>query len=248
MVTKVSLDGLKVLITRPQQQAKPLSDQVNKAGGQAIVFPVVDIVSVPPEQWPSLNLSEQTMIIFVSRNAVTNFVSGLTQPLPEETVLVAVGTGTADSMRKLGLRVDIQPPQSTGSEGLLAMPEFQQLDEQNVLIVRGNGGRELLADTLNARGANIRYIEVYERTLPTPDKSQCQLALTADCVVCTSVGGVENLTLLLHDGLMSLLAKPLVVVSDRIKHYALSRGFGRVEVADESSDRAVMQQLMELEI
>ncbi|MDH5357672.1 MAG: uroporphyrinogen-III synthase [Gammaproteobacteria bacterium] len=243
----MSLQGKKVLITRPEQQAKTVCELVEKAGGQAITFPVIDIVPIPPEKWSQHALSEQNMIIFISRNAVMHFVSELTQPLPEKTLLAAVGAGTADSMREKGLRVDIQPPQSTGSEGLLAMPELQLLDDQNVLIVRGKGGRELLAESLHARGANIRYIEVYERSLPSPSAAEYQLALTANYVVCTSVAGVENLLRLLQDDVKALLTKPLVVMSERIKQYALTQGFHCVEVADESSDSAVIQRLIEME-
>ena len=160
MVTKPSLDGLKVLVTRPEQQARSLCDSITSAGGVAIALPVLDIVPILPWHESAFSLAKQDMIIFISRNAVTHFMSGLQTRLADNVQLAAVGAGTAATMREHGLRVDIQPPAPAGSESLLTMPELNTVQDKNVLIVRGDGGRELLADTLLARGANISYLEV----------------------------------------------------------------------------------------
>jgi len=248
MVASSSLNGLKVLVTRPQQQAKKLGDMIMVSGGQPIAFPVIEIVPVDVKMWPEINLSEQDMIIFVSRNAVANFVSALTEPLAEQIQLISVGAGSAESMRAHGLRVDVQPAQSIGSEGLLVMSEFDDMMGKKVLIIRGNGGRELLADTLVQRGASVMYLEVYDRALPKPSKEQCQEALTAECIICTSVEGVKNLSKLLQKGLKTLVDKPMLVVSERIKVYAESLGFQHIVVTSSVSDDAVLEQLIKLEI
>jgi len=248
MVANASLNGLKVLVTRPQQQAKKLCDMIVATGGQAITFPVIDIVPTDVKTWPQFDLAKQDMIIFVSRNAVSNFVDTLIAPLAEHIQLVSVGAGSAASMRSHGLRVDIQPSQSIGSEGLLLMPEFDDMTDKEVLIIRGKGGRELLADTLVERGATVRYLEVYERALPRVSVEQCEQALTAECVVCTSVEGVKNLSELLQKGLKILLDKPMLVVSERIKNYAQTLGFQRIIVTSNVSDDAVLEQLIKMEI
>lgn len=248
MVAKASLNGLKVLVTRPEQQAHKLCDMIHQAGGQAMRFPVIDIVPIAVKEWPEYPLAELDMIIFVSRNAVVHFINALSEPLPEQIQLVSVGAGSAASMREHGLRVDIQPEQSIGSEGLLLMPAFDGMVGKNVVIIRGKGGRELLANTLVERGATVNYLEVYERALPTPSASQCNDALTSDCVVCTSVEGVKNLSILLQKGLKTVADKPMLVVSDRIKMYAESVGFQQVIVTSDVSDAAVLEQLVKLEI
>jgi len=248
MAVNDSLKGLKVLVTRPQQQAKELCDMIVASGGQAISFPVIDIVPTDMKMWSQCDLAKQDMIIFVSRNAVSNFVDALTDPLAEHIQLASVGAGSAASMRDHGLRVDIQPSQSIGSEGLLLMPEFDEVAGKNVLIVRGKGGRELLADTLVQRGAAARYLEVYERSLPKPSVEQCDQALTAECIVCTSVEGVKNLSVLLQKGLKTLLDKPMLVVSERIKNTAQTLGFQRIIVTANVSDGAVLEQLINMEI
>ena len=247
MVAKMPLNGLKVLVTRPKQQAKKLSEMIISSGGQAIVFPVIDIVPTDKQAWPQFDLAKQDMIIFVSRNAVVHFINALDVPLAEQIQLVSVGAGSAASMREHGLRVDIQPSQSIGSEGLLVMPEFDEMAGKNVLIVRGKGGRELLADTLVQRGASVRYLEVYERTLPNPSADQCEQALTSECIVCTSVEGVKNLTVLLQKGLKIVLDKPMLVVSERIKNTAQSLGFQRIIVTSSVSDAAVLEQLINMD-
>jgi len=248
MVANTSLAGLKVLVTRPEQQAQKLCNMIAVAGGEAIAFPVIDILPIDVQTETDRVLADLDMIIFVSRNAVSYFVDSLKIPLDKQIQLVSVGAGSAASMRAHGLRVDIQPSQSIGSEGLLLMPEFDDMGGKSILIIRGKGGRELLADTLAERGAIVHYLEVYERALPTPLAAQCEQALTAECVVCTSVEGVKNLTKLLQKGLKTLVDKPMLVVSERIKNYAQSLGFQHIVVTSDVSDDAVLEQLIKLEL
>jgi len=246
MEANSALAGWKVLVTRPAGQAHTISDLVSQAGGEVIAFPTIEIK--PLDEVNAVNLAEQDIIIFVSRNAVSYFADRITDDIAETTLLVSVGKGSAESMRSHGLRVDIQPDRSIGSEGLLMMPEFADMTSKKVLIIRGKGGRELLADTLVQRGAKVQYIEVYERALPSPSIEQCQQALTANSIVCTSVEGVRNLTVLLQKSITLLVDKPMLVMSDRIKDYAVSLGFQHVIVTDTSSDNAVIKQLTKMEI
>tara|TARA_R110001583_G_scaffold156831_3_gene308626 strand:+ start:61980 stop:62741 length:762 start_codon:yes stop_codon:yes gene_type:complete len=247
MVIETSLDGLKVLVTRPEQQARSLCDSISAAGGVAIAMPVLDIVPIIPWDESALNIDEQDMIIFISRNAVTHFMAGLQTPSPltGNVQLVAVGSGTAATMGEHGLRVDIQPPPPGGSESLLAMPELHKVQDKKVLIVRGEGGRELLADTLLARGGNISYLEVYRRGLPSRSKRETDQAKTADCIVITSIAGLDNLCQLID--LDELTPKCLIVMSERIRQYALTLGFQRCVVVADASDAAVMQQVNRME-
>lgn len=247
MVANAALNGLKILVTRPEQQAQALCEAIKIQGGQALVFPVIDIASIPVEQWMPADLDQQDMLIFVSRNAVSLFIDGLSESIPEQVQLVAVGDGTAETIRSYGLKVAVQPNSIAGSEGLLAMPALQDVAGKNITIVKGRGGRELLADSLIARGANIHLIDVYERVLSSPSSVQCQQALTSDRIICTSVAGVENLCQLLGVDVTRLFNKPLVVVSERIKTVADKLGFQRIMVTQDVSDVAIMRQLIEME-
>jgi len=92
----------------------------------------------------------------------------------------------------------------------------------------------------------VQYLEVYERVLPSPSVAQCEQALTADYIVCTSVAGVKNLSVLLQKGLKKIVDKPMLVMSERIKAYAASVGFQNIIVTDTSSDKAVVELLTKL--
>ncbi|MDF1589500.1 MAG: uroporphyrinogen-III synthase [Gammaproteobacteria bacterium] len=247
MVTNVALNGLKIVVTRPEQQAQALCEAITINGGEAIVFPVIDIATLPVKDWMPGRLDQYDMLIFVSRNAVSLFVEALSESISEQIQLVAVGDGTADTIRSYGLKVAIQPDSIAGSEGLLAMPALDDVAGKTIGIVKGKGGRELLADSLIARGANIGYIEVYERVISSPSASQRQQALTSDCIVCTSVAGVENLCQILGEDIKFLFDKPLVVVSERIKTVADKLGFQRIMVTHDVSDTEIMRQLTEME-
>jgi uroporphyrinogen-III synthase len=246
MAADQGLAGHKVLVTRPFGQSQHLVRMIGLAGGEALVFPVIEIAPIEAERWHGLSLDGVDWLVFISRNAVECFLKGWRKPLPAGIKLAAVGEGTARAMETHGLRVDLQPARSTGSEGLLATAAMHEVAGKKMLIVRGGGGRELLADTLKARGANIDYVEVYRRTLPVVDDDSRVRALTVDRVVCTSVVGVDNLCSLLGADIEALTAKPLVVLSERIKQHALSLGFKRVLVTDDASDEAIVEQLMRM--
>lgn len=247
MLTETALAGQRILVTRPRAQSAKLVSMLRESGGVPIQFPVISIEPVPATQWQVDSLDHCDWLIFVSRNAVDSFINGWHQSLPEQLQLAAVGHATAEAMRKAGLRVDCQPDTSTGSEGLLQMPEMQMMNGKRVQIVRGQGGREWLADTLKARGASIGYIEVYQRKLAQHDRNSCIQAMHADKLVCTSVAGIDNLCRLLTGFKAELLCKPLVVVSDRLKKHALELGFRWVEVSSDASDSAVIHTLIEMD-
>lgn len=249
MVTEASLAGQKILITRPRQQADQLAELIAQAGGKPILFPVIAINPLPASDWNQsvFDLDQANWLIFVSRNAVLSFVSGRQTDLPKHLKFAAVGGGTAEAMRKSGIQVNCQPDMSSGSEGLLTMPEMQDVAGCRIIIIRGVGGREYLADTLKARGASISYIEVYQRDIAVHDEASRERAMTADKLICTSVAGIDNLCHILSTNKADLFIKPLVVVSNRIKQHAESKGFSRVTVSADASDAAMLQTLMRMD-
>jgi uroporphyrinogen-III synthase len=120
------------------------------------------------------------------------------------------------------------------------------VDHQHIVIVRGEGGREHLADTLSERGARLRYIEVYRRACASPTPAQCSLAVNTDMVLCTSNAGVDNLSEILSTQLEQIMGKPLIVVSERVKQHAMKHGFKQVWVSREASDDSIMDTVREI--
>ena len=224
----------------------------------AVRFPTLEIVSRDSFEEASselANLDKYDWVVFISVNAV-NFAlntndgkipstkSPLALLLPRGG-FAAVGQSTAHAMEMAGLPVDLIPEKNYNSEALLAMPQLQQVQGQNILIVRGEGGREQLAATLRSRGAEVSYLEVYKRIIPQIDSSQLVNLLVQkkiDVITVTSAEALQNLSLMLDNKNNSLLSLiPLVVVSDRIRCIAADMGFSRIVVTDSPIDTAILE-------
>ena len=168
-----ALEGRTIVITRPVEQAQLLCQMVKDAGGDCVQFPLLKIS--PLTDYSSLDptfkqLSQFDFAIFVSSNAVDQAFHRLHQlnvDFPKSIACIAVGPSTSAALSARGLTA-ITPPSRFDSEGLLALEELQHLSNKKVLLVRGVGGRELIASTLRARGAKVVLAECYQREQPQP--------------------------------------------------------------------------------
>ena len=104
-------------------------------------------------------LAEPDIVVFVSANAVRHGAA----LAPPRSALAAIGSATAAALAAGGREATIVPGSGSDSEALLAEPALHEVRGKRVRIVRGGGGRALLGDTLASRGANVDYVEVYER-------------------------------------------------------------------------------------
>lgn len=246
MVSDKSLSGLRVLVTRPVAQALDLAKSVRAAGGEPVLLPLIEIEPVPAEKWPLMDWRKVDWLIFISRNAVNLFFAGLQKKLPGRIQFAAVGNGTTKALHAQGITEIWQSDKSSGSEGLLTLPVLQNITDQKIVIIRGQGGRELLADTLRTRGATVRYIEVYKRQFPNIDDADIAEACQCNMLMATSIQSVANLLRLFASEKPQIVIKPLIVLSERIKQYALAQGFSNVIVTENASDKAIMQRLTEI--
>lgn len=229
------LHGRGVLVTRPAHQADTLCRLIEEAGGRAIRFPVLAIA--PPHDMTVplatvARLAQYELAIFVSPNAVEYGLDLIEAQggLPAGLRLAVVGEGSARALRaRLGRGPDLQPTERYDSEGLLALPELQQVAGWRVVIFRGDGGRELLGQTLRERGAAVEYAEVYRRERPSADAQALAAQLAAgavDIVTVTSSEGLRNLLELAGvTNAAQLKLLPLVVVSERTAGLAKDLGF-----------------------
>ncbi len=236
---------MNVLLTRPFSQVKPLETLVNERGHQALLFPTLRI-----EALKSAPLKERyDVVIFISANAVEYGLEALSSLDHRHDQIFAVGAVTAKKLNDQGFKVDAFPQTKASSESLLAMPEVKELSDKDVLIFRGKGGRETLREGLGKNNI-VEYIEVYERTqckvVPLHQASLTQFLQSDQGVI--TITSVENLSTLMSmveqmdvKALQSIKQYPLVVLSDRIKTYAQSVGFYKVEVAPQTSDEGLMQ-------
>ncbi len=246
------LTGIKVLITRPQQQAQALTDLIRQAGGEPVVFPALAIHALPVGaglQTTLDKLSRYHLIIFISPNAVRHLRLLLQQPLPASLKAACVGAGTTRTFHETFARwPDLQPEGHFDSEALLELEALKTVAGKPILIVRGEGGRELLADTLRQRGANVDYAEVYRRDCPPlrPAEQKAIIAAGIDVISITSGEALRNLTRLFQADADWLLDRPLVVVNNRLVELARQLGFkwGAV-AASQASDVALLEALIQ---
>jgi uroporphyrinogen-III synthase len=118
------------------------------------------------------------------------------------------------------------------SESLLTSPNLKEMQGRRVLIIRGNGGRALLSDTLTKRGAIVDYAEVYQRRCPNVDgTSLLEIWLQeVDVVIVTSNAIIDNLLHLCQND-PSVLQTPLVVISNRMKKHAKKCGYKNIHLS-----------------
>src|SRR3989344_3038926 len=162
-----SLTGVRVLVTRPRDQAEKLTLLIEGEGGEVIRFPVIEIAE-PKDPQALLavidRLDQFGLAIFISPNAVNramNLILARRGAWPRNVRIACVGRGSARELNLVGAGNVIAPAGRFDSEALLALPELQQVTGNRIVIFRGEGGRELLGDTLKARGADIEYAECY---------------------------------------------------------------------------------------
>lgn len=250
-----SLNGLHVLVTRPEHQAGPLCRLIEKHDGVAIRCPAL-VISEPRDWKPALaifdRLQHYDLAIFTSANAVDRSLPLIRERggVPPQLEIAAIGKATAQVLTRHGIVHSIRPDQGFTSEALLTLARLQNVVGQHIVIVRGEGGRELLTETLTARGAHVEHAEVYRRERPTVDSatlpSQRQLE-AVDAAVITSGESLSNLfDMLGADGQDDLRKIPLIVVSARVRRIAETLGCRCVLLAQEADDHAVVAALLHL--
>lgn len=200
------------------------------------------------------HLEQLDYAIFISANAVEKVLPTLLapRPLPSSLQLIGIGKRTVTLLNEFG-QAALCPPPPYNTETALAMPQLQAsaVANQKIVIFRGEGGRELLADTLRQRGAEVNYVNVYRRLQPpTPDwilKNQ-----RVDIIVVTSREGVQNLFAMLEGqkgqkGQAWLYQIPWVAMSERVKAEIQNRGVQTpISVAPTASDEGLVTAILQL--
>lgn len=248
------LNGKRILVTRPKLQAHNLISLIEQHGGQAIAFPTLEIVAIENSQVAKQqleNLKAYQWLIFISANAVNFAVTANNGKIRDftQTKIAAVGKATAKALENVGLSVNLVPETGFNSEALLAASALQLVQNQRILIVRGEGGRETLAQELQKRGAIVDYWEVYQRKIPKTDTAPVVDLLTQqqlDWLTVTSTEALQNLITMLETEKNSLLNIPLVVISERIKQIAASIGFKTIVVSSSPDDTAILNTMIML--
>ncbi len=244
------LKNFKILITRPKHQAEKLSAAIQKQGGIAISFPTLEIKVANRNNFLKYleNIKSYHFIIFLSANAVLTTAKYILKFYPLwhiATKVIAIGTGTANTLKQEGLPVDHYPEKNFSSEALLKLSVLQNLKEKKILLFQGEKGRGYLDKELEKKGAKVTTLVTYKRQCPQPNKMHIPRP-SVNVIVCMSNAGLKNLVSLLHPHWhASLYEKQLLVISPRIAAYAKKLGFVKLPlISDNASDTAILQTLL----
>ena len=248
----MNLQGKRILVTRPADQAGELARMIAAQGGQAVLFPLLEISAADdpaPLQGAIAQLDDYAMAIFISPNAVA-YALPLTLAVrrwPDDLRAAAIGPGTVRQLAASGVADVISPAERFDSEALLELPAFAAgaVAGKKILLLRGDGGRELIAQTLRQRGAQVDAVACYRRSPPADGTTIVSLLRNrqVDALTISSSEGLRNLLALLDtDAFEHLRRLPLFVPHQRIAQVAAELGLQRV-VLSAPADAGIIESL-----
>ena len=225
-----------VVLTRPEGENEGLRQRLSAF--DVVVLPLIELLALPLDEATrktamALDLFDE--IVFVSKSAVRFSMPCLERYWPQWPLKprwLAVGSGTAAALESHNITAGF--PDLAGSEGLLRLQALQEVGGHRVLISRGRGGRELLADELTGRGAAVEYLETYERrSVVQPELRELAagstLVVTSSEILETAVRQLRGRQKTMH----------VVVPSERIETLARDSGFAQVVNARGASEQAL---------
>jgi uroporphyrinogen-III synthase len=246
-MTNNALKGLHVAVTRPSEQAADLCLALAAQGATAIAFPLLGIAPLADYSAFELAIAPLELAdwaIFISSNAVELAMPRVIKrfgQVPKQLHFAAIGPQTAEHLGQFGVTEVLIPRLRFDTEALLALAPMQSVAAKRIVIFRGQGGREVLAETLQARGAQVSFAESYRRFNPQKNSllleqkwQQGQL----DAVVVTSSEAMRHL-LALTEKANWIKHVTLCVNHPRIAELPKSLGL-KVLVADAPGDAAML--------
>ena len=241
------------LVVRPEPQASSLSQALLAAGHQPVTSPLLSFVE--GSELGRLTalltpLCSEDYVIAVSVQAV-NFThtalqqQGITWP---DAHYIAVGEATGNAFAAVGV-LNAAVPDDPRSEGIIALPGLDELAGRRVVILRGDGGRHMIAPTLTDRGASVDYCEVYKREYSSDPQGELVKSWQSqgvDSIIITSGGLLSHIVQLATASAKDwLLSRLLIVPSIRVVLEAKELGFTQIINAEGASNQALIAALDE---
>ena len=236
------------LITRPENKNESLVKSIAEKGFEAFSFPLLNLQTLDVTSSQLSPLIDADKLIFISQDAVKS-LAALSPEISPNTTFFAVGDKTAQTISELFNKKAIVPKQQD-SEGLLALKQLQQVDSQSIVLAKGKGGRPLIAQTLNKRGARLNAINLYLREKTdgkVSDWFQKWQHQKIDSIVLTSNAAVDvifnDLTV---KGIDWLQTCQFYVVSDRTAQYikTFNVPIDNIHNCNGASDETILSKIM----
>ncbi len=247
------LKNITLWLTRPAGQARNLTKLLEAQGANVFHLPLMQIEALPQDKKNEKKikkLDQYDMAFFISTNAAqfgmelieTHFSS-----LPKEVKYFSPGPATASVLQSYGLEV-AYPERAMSTEALLILPGIREIlqkeskKKKHAIVFRGKGGRELLANTLRAKGIDVDYIELYKRVLPEYKKSYLKDILKnkkPDGVIFSSAEAIYNFTTLFEDIYPEYKEIPVFVSSSRLEEVSKKIGFSSISLLKAADDKSI---------
>jgi uroporphyrinogen III methyltransferase/synthase len=232
------LFGKRVLVTRPRDQSADLVERLEAMGAEAIEAPMIRIE--PPDNFEALDAACERAdtfdwIVFSSTNAVDAFIGRLLlSPFDLRALghakLCGVGSATSDRLARHGLKLDVMPSEYRAEALIHALTQAGDLEGKKILLPHADIGREVIADEVRKRGAQVVEVVAY-RTVATdperegqPDVYRMLLEGRIDIVTFTSPSAVRNMVSVLGaEPAVDLLRKTVVAAIGPVTADAAAR-------------------------
>jgi uroporphyrinogen-III synthase len=242
-----------IIVTRPVRQAEPLARKIATLGCEVVLFPLLEIQPLhnPETLRVALeHLDDTALVAFVSPNAI-DAAFEVVRDWPSHIKFAVMGEGSRMALAHHGVTsatatiFSPADPARTDSQTLLAALDLDQLNGKRVLIVRGESGRELLADALSAAGISVTQVAAYRRVAPTLDGARraqlLQLAASANDWIITSSEALRNLVAMATEAggtqaVARLQQQRLIVPHARIDETARALGFSDISLIGSGDD------------
>jgi uroporphyrinogen-III synthase len=249
-----AVSNVPVIVTRPLSQAEPLAQKLAAAGREAVVFPLLAIEPLGDPhalQAAIERLADFAMVAFVSPNAI-DAMFAMKPAWPRDIVFAVVGEGSRRALAEHGVTernaavAYPRDPERTDSQTLLEVLDLERLKGREVLIVRGETGRELLADELRAAGVKVTLAPAYRRSAPVLDDARRTLLATLIAQPCDwIITSSEALRILLEQAgqvggeaaTASVRRQHLIVPHVRIQENAQALGFTDISLTGSGDER-----------
>jgi len=243
------LHGLRIVVTRPRDQAIQLAKRIEQEGGIPLLFPLLEISTVSDTrklQEQVSRLKDFAYAIFVSPNAVQYGIAAIRSmgEIPDSIRIATIGQGSVKALLDLGITNVLAPSERFDSEGLLELHDLQEVAGMHIIIFRGDSGRELLGNTLKARGAVVEYATCYHRRRSQLDVKSL-LEKKPDAISITSSEAMTHLWQSIGDGeRIKMVEIPVFVQHERIAELARKQGWQYVHITG-PGDEGLMSAMVE---
>ena len=232
-----------ILITRPEGKGTELALELQQAGYQTTLCPVLTLDYLTVNSSELAPLENADKIIFISQDAVHALLK-LTPTINKAAQLYAVGQQTADAVYEaFGRRAAV--PKQHDSEGLLELKTLQDVELSNIVLVKGEGGRTTIAKTLKQRGALLNQLVVYKRSAIESEPGKWMdhwQTIDVEGIVITSNAAVDAIFNGLNEPQLAWLKeRQFFVASERIADYLKQQNVARtqIHIAAGASDSAM---------